>query len=93
MGFFNIEKKLNLNNICKGFKKTRIWPLNPNVMVNKMQPSEAFLKMETPHLNFDQGELHIKRFWVSQLWSLKLSTIIMLKSTIRIVKHLAKVPF
>jgi hypothetical protein len=53
MGFFNIEKKLNLNNICKGFKKTRIWPLNPNVMVNKMQPSEAFLKMETPHLNFD----------------------------------------
>jgi len=61
-------------------------------MVNKMQPSETFVKMEILHLNFDQVELHIKRFWVSQLWSLKLSTIIMLKSTILIVKHLAKVP-
>jgi hypothetical protein len=71
---------------------TRIWPLNPNAMVNKMQPSEGFVKMETPQIIFDQVELHIKRFWVNQLWSLKLSTIIMLKSTILIVKHLAKVP-
>ncbi len=57
MGFFIIEKNLNLNNICKGFKAIGIWPLNPNAMVNKMQPIEAFVKMETPHLNFDQVEL------------------------------------
>jgi len=58
-------------------------------MVKKMQLSEAFVKMET---HFDQVELHMKRFWVSQLWSLKLSTIIMWKLIIPIVKNLAKVP-
>ncbi len=26
-----LKKTLNSNNICKGFKATRIWPLNPNV--------------------------------------------------------------
>lgn len=48
-----LKKTLNLNNISKGFKVIKIWPLNPNVMVNKMRLSEAFVKMETPHLNFD----------------------------------------
>jgi hypothetical protein len=62
MGFFRLKKTLNLNNICKGFKATRIWPLNPNVVVNKMQPSVAFVKMEIHHLNFDQVELHIRGF-------------------------------
>jgi hypothetical protein len=29
--FLALKKTLNPNKICKGFKATRIWPLNPNV--------------------------------------------------------------
>jgi hypothetical protein len=31
-----LKKTLTPQNICKGFKTTRIWPLNPRTMLSKM---------------------------------------------------------
>jgi hypothetical protein len=40
------KKALTTTSICKGFSTIGIWPLNPNVMAGKIQPSKAFVDNE-----------------------------------------------
>lgn len=39
-----LKRTLTPQNICKGFKTTRIWLFDPNVMASKMQPNEQFVE-------------------------------------------------
>ncbi len=43
--FLVFKKTLNQHNICKGYKATRIWPLNVDVMADKMHISEILCKV------------------------------------------------
>jgi hypothetical protein len=41
-----LKKTLTTTTICKGILAIMIWPLNPDVMVNKMQPFKTFMDSE-----------------------------------------------
>jgi len=46
MSVFGLRKSLNQHNICKGFKVTKIWLFNVDIMVDKMHPSEVFVEVK-----------------------------------------------
>jgi hypothetical protein len=47
-------KSLNCKNTKSGFKKTSIWPLNPEVVAAQMAPSQGF---EEGQENFDPNQV------------------------------------
>jgi hypothetical protein len=60
--FLFIKNALISLNICKGFKTTRIWPLNPTTMKSKMQPSEQFMEIKTYEPIGEAFDFKSKRF-------------------------------
>jgi hypothetical protein len=57
--FLIFKKRLTKSNICKGFKTTRIWPLNPATIEHKMQPSIQF--METTVLEHEVMDFQVEK--------------------------------
>jgi hypothetical protein len=55
--FLALKKALNPQNICKGFKTTGIWPLDPSPMESKMQPNEQFVQTK---IDFQLVNLQVK---------------------------------
>ena len=46
MDILSSKKALTPQNILRGFRATRIWPLNSTAMILKTTPSEAFRNQE-----------------------------------------------
>ena len=44
--FLSLKKTLTPSNIRLGFKECHIWPLKPQAMTNKMEPSNTFKPMD-----------------------------------------------
>jgi hypothetical protein len=52
------DQSLSKQNILKGFKATRVWPLNPRAMDDKTRPSSLYTtKANNNHLHEDIGNL------------------------------------
>jgi hypothetical protein len=55
-----LRKTLNTHNICKKFEAIGIWPLNLNIMINKIQPNETFMETNFTNVKAHDPKFHAK---------------------------------
>ncbi len=79
MGFLALKKTFNPQNIYKGFKTIRIWPLNLETMLGKMQPSKKFMDTKNLICILKKLTCMSKGSWENLTFLMTMSIIILLK--------------